>query len=64
LAERWIIDGNNFHIEASINPSMRDDVYTILLVTDINGEQVPLASYSIVYKDGKWVDLPSYARGV
>ncbi|GBC73044.1 hypothetical protein HRbin04_00440 [archaeon HR04] len=64
LADRWIVDGNNFHIEASINPSMGEGVYTILLFTDINGEQVPLASYSIVSKDGKWVDLSSYAIGL
>lgn len=57
VADRWIVDGNYFYIESSITPSVGDGVYTVVLFVDIGGEQIPLASYSVVYKDGRWGEI-------
>ncbi|MEM3151881.1 MAG: CAP domain-containing protein [Candidatus Nitrosocaldus sp.] len=57
VAERWIVDGNYFYIESSITPSVGEGVYTVVLFTDIGEEQVPLASHTIVYRDGRWVEI-------
>lgn len=55
-ADRWIVDGNYFYIESSITPS-QEGVYTAVLFVDIDGEQVPLASHSVVYMGGIWLDI-------
>ncbi len=58
VADRWIVDGNYFYIEYPITFT-KDGVYTFLLISEIDYEQVPLASYSIVYKDGNVMSIDS-----
>jgi hypothetical protein len=58
VADRWIMDGNYFYIEYPITFT-KDGVYTFLLISEIDNELVPLASYSIAYKNGNVMSIGS-----